>query len=104
MNRATPPADNLRRVLTACSTYWPEALQFLWDHELTRNEVAGLSAIRGFYYQCLYSLRLFDEILSNRITEYLCEVPEDFTTWSLDSGGTVAELCLVQVKTSLPEC
>lgn len=83
---------------------WPDELRLLWDKSLTAHEAGGLNAIRGFYYQYLYSLQLMSDLLSGKYDAYACEWGEDFMAWKYNSKGKLKEILLVQVKTSLRNC
>lgn len=68
------------------------------------RELGGQAATRGFYYQCLYSLRLMEELLEGRYCSYATESLEDYSAWSNGAKGTNPRWLLVQVKTSLDRC
>ncbi|WP_316158306.1 MULTISPECIES: DEAD/DEAH box helicase [unclassified Bradyrhizobium] len=63
------------------------------------REVGGLIAIRGFYYQWLYSLRLMPRILDGTYDAYRCEDVDDYLAWSIDKPSQrITNLRVVQVK------
>ena len=63
------------------------------------REVGGLNAIRGFYYQWLYALRLMPRILDGTYDAYRCEDVDDYLAWSVDEPSRqITKLRVVQVK------
>src|ERR1035441_7841722 len=83
---------------------WPDDLCYLWDRSLSAQELGGLIATRGFYYQYIYALRLMPQIWKGDWTAYACEVPDDFMAWLCDPSGRVTRLAFIQVKTATDAC
>jgi hypothetical protein len=90
--------------LSAGERHWPDDLRYLWDRSLSAQELGGLIATRGFYYQYLYALRLMAQIWRQECAGYTCEVPEDFTAWESDASGRTTRLEFIQLKTSVEAC
>src|SRR5712664_4045491 len=64
-----------------------------------RRETGGLVAVRGFYYQWLYSLRLMPRILDGTYDAYRCEDVDDYLAWTIDEPThRITKLRVVQVK------
>ena len=90
---------------SASEEQWPSELSYLWDRSLSAEELGGLIATRGFYYQYLYSLRLMaDIVLKRNYSAYICEVPEDFMAWSSGTDGSITRIALVQLKIDGSAC
>lgn len=84
----------------------PKSMDTFWTQEFTASEMGGIIAIRGFYYQHLYALRLMARLFGENpdIDDFAIEHYEDFVCWRKDENGVPKLIELVQVKTCESSC
>lgn len=69
-----------------------------------RDDLGGLIATRGLYYQYLYVLRLMSENLSGQCSGFEKEGREDFLSWGGASETSTEYVRLIQVKSKTAGC